>query len=440
MRVRALSALLAAVALVLAGCSSQDSGGDDNAASASWSLPSTDPTATVRVLGFLDPVADGTQKVFDAFQKAHPTIKLQYEHVPFDQLNSVTEARISNKQGNPDVLWADMPRIPALAARGYLDDITAQFKQYTSAFDPAPVKATTVEGKLYALPIANSTQLLFYNRTALAKAGLKPPSADPKTRITWEQLSADAAKAKADGGAQYGLVFGQWDRYYQLQPLPMSLGGGNGAASNDPLKPEVTTPQWVKAFEWYGKQFADGTSPRGVPTEQNDALFAAGKIAYMVEGPWLLPQLSKAKVDWGVAAHPMFEGGKPVTPTGSWSLALNPYSKNKPAAGVFLKWMAIDGGSGYTTNLPAPELPANVKGKSSYFARPVFATPEGKKAAVIIDYETANTAVNRVPTVGFIEFEDIIGRAFADIRNGTPAKTALDKAQADINTAWAKYR
>jgi ABC-type glycerol-3-phosphate transport system substrate-binding protein len=274
----------------------------------------------------------------------------------------------------------------------------------------------------------------------LAKAGVKPPSADPKSRITWEQLSADAAKAKGAGGTQYGLVFGQWDRYYQLQPLPMSLGGGNGAAPNDPLKPEVTTPQWVKAFDWYGKQFADGTSPRGIPTEQNDALFAAGKIAYMVEGPWLLPQLSKAKVDWGVAAHPMFAGGKPVTPTGSWSLALNPYSKNKPAAGVFLKWMAIDGGSGYTTNLPSPELPANVKGKAAYFARPVFATPEGKKAAAIIDYETANTAVNRVPTVGFIEFEDIIGRAFADIRNGTPAKTALDKAQADINTAWAKYR
>jgi len=174
--------------------------------------------------------------------------------------------------------------------------------------------------------------------------------------------------------------------------------------------------------------------------DQTDPAFVAGKIGYMVEGPWLLPELQASKVNWGVAPQPVFDGGKAVTPDGSWSLAVNPFSKQKQAAAIFLKWMAIDDGSGYIKYRSNPELPANVAGKKVYFAKDVFSSPAGKDAAKIIDYETSKTAVNRVSTIGYIEFESILNQAFADIRNGADAKTTLDKASNQLKTAWTKYQ
>ncbi len=212
-----------------------------------------------------------------------------------------------------------------------------------------------------------------------------------------------------------------------------------GATGPGNLTPDFTSEQWVKAFTWYGSLFTSGAAPRGVTPDQTDPNFLAGKCAYMVEGPWLLPQLHDSKINWGVAPQPVFSGGKPATPTGSWSLAMNPFSKQKAAAGIFIKWMAVDDGGGYIKYRSDPELAASKEGKKLYFAKSVFASAEGKNAAKIIDYETSNTAVNRVSTIGYIEFESIMNQAFADIRNGADAKTSLDKAADQLKTAWAKY-
>ena len=78
-------------------------------------------------------------------------------------------------------------------------------------------------------------------------------------------------------------------------------------------------------------------------------------------------------------------------------------------------------------------------GKDLYFGQDLFTSPQGADAAEIMSYETSNTEVNRVSTIGYIEFETILNQAFSDIRNGADAKTALDKASDDLTTAWAKY-
>ena len=433
------AAVAAAVALGLAACSSSGAGSSTGGASAQqgWTIPEQDPTATISVLSIL--TTKQMQPVINAFEKAHPTIKLKWQTVPFDALASTVDARVSNKAGDPDVYWADQPRISALAARGELEDLTAAFSKNKDSFAPTAYDAGVYQEKLWALPIANSTQLLYYNKTLLDKAKVKHPSADPAARMTWEDLVVDAKKAK-DAGATYGFTFGQVDRYYQLEALPVSKGGSAGATGEGNLTPDITSQPWVDAFSWYGKLFADKVSPRGVTPEVSDANFIAGKSAYMVQGPWLLPQLTGTKVEWGVAPHPQFAGGKAATPTGSWSLGMNPFSKNKEATAIFMKWMSIDEGSGYIKYFAAPELAANVEGKKLYLAKDVFSSAEGQKAAKIIDFETANTAVNRLSTVGYIEFEEILNRAFADIRNGSDAKKSLEAASKELESAWSKYR
>jgi multiple sugar transport system substrate-binding protein len=375
-----------------------------------------------------------------AFEKQHPSIKVEWQTVPFDSLNSTVDARVTNKAGDPDVYWADQPRISALAARGEAQDLTSVFAKDKSAFDTSAYNTGLFKGKLYALPIANSTQLLYYNKDLLKKAGLPAPSASVNHRMTWEQLASDALKAKK-AGAQNGMTFGQFDRYYQLEPLPVELGGSTGVSGKDNLTPDFTSSEWVKAFTWYRSLFTSGAAPRGMTPDQTDPAFLAGKVAYTVEGPWLLPELQGTKVNWGVAPQPTFAGSSKVaTPTGSWSVAMNPFSKEKAAAAVFMNWLAVENGGGYIKYRSNPELAASKQGKKIYFQKSVFSSPAGKQAAKIIDYETSNTAVASPSTIGYIEFESILNSAFSDIRNGANPKQALDSAQGKLKTAWAKYQ
>ena len=128
-----------------------------------------------------------------------------------------------------------------------------------------------------------------------------------------------------------------------------------------------------------------------------------------------------------------------VTPTGGWDLAMSPFSKQKEAAAIFMKWMTVDDGGNYSRYRPAPELPANNEGLKMYLEKPLFQTEEGKKAASLITFESDKTGFPRVQTVGYLEFESIIGQAFSDIANGADAKKALTDATGSLKTAWAKY-
>lgn len=439
MRRRALLGL--GGALALAGCT----GGADQAATArrtaDWKIPSSDPDATLDVVGIIDPQTDTIDDVIAAFEKAHPRIKINYQYVPFDSLNSVLDSRITSRTGDPDVFWVDQPRVPALVVRGYLTDLTEQFKPLAGALQPSSVRNGIYDDKLYALPLSDSTQLLYYNKEILSQAGIAEPSADLGRPITWQQLAKDARRAQQRAGAQNGMLLGQLNRYYQLEPLPVSAGGGAGATGPHNLTPAVDNAGWRTSMQFYGSVFADRIMPRGMAPEQVDSTYLAGHTAYVVQGDWMAGKLSETSISWGVAPHPIWQNGKPATPNGSWSVGINPFSAQKEAAAIFLRWLAIDGKGGYSTYRTASELPANRKGLRAHLTSGVFTDSEsGRQAAKIISYQNEHTAVPRLQTPGYIEFEDIIGRAFSDISNGIAARQALSSAQEQLEETWQQYR
>ncbi|GMA23188.1 hypothetical protein GCM10025864_09470 [Luteimicrobium album] len=437
----AVVALLTVAATALAACSSgSDDGGSNAAAPATLTEPTSPVTITYAGAAY---AADQIQPVLDAFHAKHPNITVKYEAEPFDDFNSVLAARLTSDKKSIDVYDVDMPRTEAYASRGYLADLTKTFPELKDDVDPASLKAATVDEKLVAMPYQTSTNILYYNKTLLDKAGIETPSADASARLTWEQVTADAKKAQSAGGAQYGLVFDQIDRYYQLEPLAISAGGSAGGNGDGNLTPAVTDAGWTKAFTWYGQLFADGVSPRGVKVADTPNLFAAGKVAYFVGGPWWGAQFTaEKKLDFGVAAFPEFEGGTASTPTGGWSLGLNPNdSKEKAnAALIFMKFMGIDDGgySQYLTSLTVP--PSNNEGSAKFYESATFKDPRFAGVVPLMKYELENTATLRLQTVGYVEFEDTMTKAFDDIINGTDASQALKSASSDLVSAWAKYK
>lgn len=420
---------VAVAALALSGCAGSDGGATD----------AGEGSGTVQFLGPEDPKTFAP--VIAAFEDAHPDITVEYAQVPFDQYASTLQQRLSAKDDTIDVFAVDQPNLAQIAAQGFLEDLSDLKDEAKAATSEAQYDINVYDDKMYALSIWNSTQMLFYNKDMLAAAGIHAPSADPAERWTWEQ-AAEAGRAAQAAGAESGLLLEQVEAYYQLQPLIESAGGGSGITGSDMLELDVTNEGWQKALTWYADSFESGLSPRGVSGFQTSAVFTDQKVALFVGGPWDVGGFAaNATFDWGIAPQPYFEGGSEATPTGSWSWGINTASKNKDAARAFLEFAALDAAGSIATTEATTIIPANTEAAAEYL--PSLEALGGEHSAGVADlitHEIENTAVARPVSVGYVQFESLINKAFADIRNGADVADRLKQAQSQIEDAWSQLR
>ncbi|WP_197430060.1 sugar ABC transporter substrate-binding protein [Auraticoccus cholistanensis] len=394
---------------------------------------SGDEPVTLTFVNAQDP---GTfDEVIAGFTEANPNITITLETLPFDDLNSSVQSRLGAKDASIDLYDVDEPRLASFAARGYLADLSDLRAEAEGKIDPKALDATSYQGKQYAMPRWTSTQLLYYNTELLEDAGVEAPSSDPSQPMTWQEVAAAGEQAQ-QAGAKYGFTFEQVDRYYQLQPLPESLGGGPGLEGEGLLTPAVTNPAWVEAMSWYKSTFDSGLSPRGITAEQTTPLFSDGETAFFAGGPWNAPLFDEAGVDYGVAPFPMFEGGRAVSSTGSWATGVSPFSEKQEAAKAFIRYMTTDATGAWQAS--SRNLPVQQEAFSRYLSENASDT-RSEQLAAIIEHELANNAVARPTTVGFVDFETVMNKAFADIRNGSEPAERLQQAAEELDRALAKY-
>lgn len=424
-RFRSVVTLAAAALLTLAGCGSGASSNSDSG------------LITLQFVG--EEPMESFKPALDAFQAKYPNIKVVYNSVPYANLNDTIQARMSGKDSSMDVYMADEPRIPSIATKGYAVKYPGDTAGLSAALDPKALEAASFDGKVWALPLWSSSQVLYYNKVLLAKANVTPPGADPQQRWTWEQLIT-AAQATQKAGAKWGFSFQQVDRYYQLQTLPESLGGGPGLSGPDLLTPALNNDGWLKAMRWYHSTFDSKVSPRGVAVGDIPALFTGGQLAFMVGTPVYVSQFAgTAGLQWGVAPQPYFAGGKAYTPTDGWALAVSPYSKHQDAAWKFVQFLTLDQQGSASTIAGRPFPSANKATEQLYLQKlPDLAGGNAPQISTLLSYELTNTAIHRPRTIGYIEFETVMNKAFADIRNGSDPKQRLSQASDELKTAFAR--
>jgi ABC-type glycerol-3-phosphate transport system substrate-binding protein len=411
---RLLPALAAAVALVasplLAGCGSSSGDG-----TVTLTFANADPSAT-------------WQKVIDGFQKANPNIKVKQVNIPYAQYTSTINQRMNQGGGGIDLMVVDAGGALAdFANRGYLADISdLKNDALNVALSPDMVTSRVVNGKLYALETWTTAQFLFYNKDALAKAGVEAPSGDPTKPWTYQQVTDAAKKIQAAKAADYPLLFDQWDTYYQLQMMGVSAGGGNAISADG--KVDFTNAGWQKMLTWYGGLFKDGLSPRGITNDKNGALFSSSKAGFIISGPWGLPVALGGDVKFGIAPVPYWEGGKPATSTDSWAVGISAKSKNLKAAEQLLRYMTIDPQGNFESAEVAGITPTNKDAYAKYAdAAEKSAGEVSANFGDIMEYELKNSAVHRPAVTGYSVFEPGAGQTFADIRNGAdPQQRAAD--------------
>ncbi|MER8843320.1 extracellular solute-binding protein, partial [Mesorhizobium sp. M0913] len=315
-----------------------------------------------------------------------------------------------------DVFLVDPTYVPTFSKLGILADLTSAFGEKSKGIlSPSDVQGATYNGKMMSMPMWESSQLLFYNKKLLAKAGVEAPGVSPDARLTWEKLIELAKKVQA-AGAETGFGFEQVDRYYQLQVLTESLGGGPGVKGDDLLTVDVANDAWLKAGKWYGSIFADGVASRG-PTVQQEMidLFTAGRIAFLVGGPRdIAGVFNKVDgLDYAAAPHPYFAGGKAVTPSESFHLGVAADTTNADQALEFLNYVGLDK-DGAVVATGGNNLSANIEANAEVLSRIPQQNPNLKGVDTLIRYELANTAIRRPRTLGYLQLEELVTRAWSD--------------------------
>ncbi len=326
-RLAAAAAMATLAPLTLAACG----GGGSNEAGSEGSA-----TQTVSSLTVLDYYNDepGKSNVNAQLQKCGTTIgvaTVDHQSVPGPTLIQKVLQQASSKT-LPDVLMLDNPDIQQIAEAGALMPL-GDFGITADGYAPGPVSAATYDGQLYGLQPGANTLAIFYHKDVLEKAGVQPPK-------TWAELKTAAQKLTS--GKQYGFAFNATADYegaWQFLP-PMWTNGGD--------ETDLKSPQVAEALQLWKDLVDEGSvSKSAVNWKQADVndQFIAGKAAMMLNGPWQIPALQKAKVDFGVAPFPVNTPDQTsIAPLGgeAWTVPVTGDNAKMAKAAELVKCMNTD--------------------------------------------------------------------------------------------------
>jgi len=288
----------------------------------------------------------------------------------------------------------------------------------------------TVGGKLIAMPWFGDFGILYYRTDLLKKYGYKSP---PKT---WTQLGAMARKIqageKAAGNANfYGFVY-QGKAYEGLTCDALewvaSAGGGDFISGG---KATINNPRAAAILNLQRSWISQGIVPRGVTSYDEEGarnVFASGNAAFLRNWPYAYSanQTTPVKGKFNVTVLP-HGAGKSVGTVGGWQLGVSKYSKHKPAAIEFVRYLTSPAVERFDAifNSNVPTIPSVATDKAVVKANP-YLKPEIAKVVRV-------TRPARFLKGKYNQGSQIIYQGINQILNGQNATSVLPSIQSRLN-------
>ena len=289
-----------------------------------------------------------------------------------------------------------------------------------SKFVPEAVEATKFDGQIYGVPYATENLGLMRN-TELA----------PDVPESMEELVATGKKLVAEGqadapmGAPVGLV---GDAYHAF-PWLDAYGGGifaqNADGGWDASKVIVDSPETLQGAEkmaWLAKEGALNVDMDGTAMA---AMFAEGKLPYMITGPWSTTAAAEAGIEYAISPIPKFEdGGTPLPFLGVQMFYVSSDAKNPAMAQEFVNQY-----------VPSPELQMAMYENAGERAPALMETleivsAEDKDLAGFSEAGKGAPAMPNIPQMAAVW--QPLGQATADIIGGADPAERLKAAQEEI--------
>jgi maltose-binding protein MalE len=212
---------------------------------------------------------------------------------------------------------------------------SSQTQYITSA-----VRAATFGGKRYFMPTFAQTTGIFYNTATVSASLFKPAKGDRYPR--WSAL---VARAKAlTTGQTLGFVGGL--ELYPGYAFLRAFGGYVFRSTKTGYNYHdigLASPGAIEGLQFLKDLTTSGKYKLEPPTMDGrtaEAMFAQGRAAMLLDGPWEGPSLAGTLVRSGFAPLPSIDGLHPMHPFVTYSAyAVNAYSMHKNEAFSFLAYV-----------------------------------------------------------------------------------------------------
>jgi multiple sugar transport system substrate-binding protein len=371
-----LSACTVTAPVAAPGAGTGDAAPLDEAIAQTSELLNTDVSGDVEIWHFWgSPVRrTAVRRVVAICEEQLPNIQITETFKPWGDIWTANVAAVAAGSGMPDIIVEDRPQLPQRGA----DQIATNLQPYvdrdnfdSSVFWDFAWNETLYEGSSYGIPFETDVRTLFWNKQALADAGLDPES-PPET---WEDLEAyaDALDIQNEDGS--------WER---IGFFPLWNAGVDFWARTNGWQPVVDgvpnfdDPAYIETLEWingwierYGgwENLQNFKASYGSPP--ND-IFMSGAVPMIVDVAGYLSQLNfyrprvenaegnMVNMDWGVSFIPYAE--EKANWSGGFALAIPQGAENPDAAWEVIKCMTGPAGQ-------------------SSWARDTFAIPTNREAA-----------------------------------------------------------
>ncbi|QBD83431.1 extracellular solute-binding protein [Ktedonosporobacter rubrisoli] len=280
------------------------------------------------------------------FNAQNPGITVQIQDVP-TTAEMFTRYRVASIARNgPDVM--------GMWSGNYM----LQFKHYLEPLDTyfTPQEMSRIRGwnavtdgfkegagKIYGVPNASDgISMVYYNKKALAKAGINTDADWPKDFAAFLTM---LAKIKATGITPLALFDDGYIMFSLDYWIAQIVGGSPGINDLVSGKRNFSDPQVVEAIQQW-TQLAQ-YSMQGAPTTTGDQAYQflfQGKAAMTISGPWPFYDMRKALGDdLGLHKLPDYSEKVSLRNTGiggaGTALIVSNYSKHKAEAVKFIKFL-----------------------------------------------------------------------------------------------------
>ena len=223
------------------------------------------------------------EAAIDAWDAAHPDVVVLSLSIPPDALKTKFEAAAPRGNG-PDLLISAHERVGEWVTAGLI----APWPEPEPGLHPATVEALRYDGRLYGLPLASKSLVLFINTALIAEA---PADTD----------ALRALRGALPAGV-YPLAYQSTDAYFHA---PWMHGFGGGVRGPDGF--QLDTPENAAALTFARSLVTEGLLPEEPTGALVTQLFNEGLAATVINGPWFLGEIDPS-VKFKVAPLPIISG------------------------------------------------------------------------------------------------------------------------------------
>tara|TARA_R110002124_G_scaffold53247_1_gene152698 strand:+ start:29833 stop:31071 length:1239 start_codon:yes stop_codon:yes gene_type:complete len=251
---------------------------------------------------------DAMEKIASDFEAANPGVDVEIVTRGTDDHKTALRVAAGSDRG-PDIYfsWAGLGLGGEYIKAGLSLPLDTYYDEYKWDEELAPSAASfsrIYEGGRQGVPFTFKGEALYYNKALFEKAGITDLPAN------YDELVADAEKLKAAGIP--AITFGGTVNWHVMRLMDVILESTCGAEKHDALmnmevswaSESCATDAFVELDKWSQNYIL---SPfMGIDQAQSFNLFLAGRAAMMLEGDWLVGQLTEAGNidDYGVFPFP----------------------------------------------------------------------------------------------------------------------------------------